>query len=163
MRKSGHITAPLIALAAALLLASASCQSDNAISLVNQEDAIEKYISSKYADYPVTRQEGANRVTVIEGDGTVVAAPGDSIYMNIEGYVFTNSPSTRFLSDELTVELGPRDLVEGLEKGLTGVAEGEECYIFFSAKYGYYDSSVGIVPPMSALMYRVNILEIKKQ
>ena len=160
MMKSGYMT---ILLTAAALLALASCESENAITVVNQEDAIEKYISSRYAEYPVTHSDGANRVTIIEGDSTVVAAPGDSIHMNIDGYIFTSSPSTQFLSNELTVELGPDDLIEGLEKGLRGVTEGEECYIFFSAKYGYYNSSVGIVPSMSALMYHVNVLEIKKK
>ena len=92
-----------------------------------------------------------------------ITTSGDSITMNIEGNIFTSSPSTRFLSGERTVELGSRDLMKGLEKGLEGVAEGEECYIFFSAKYGYYDESIGIVPSMSALMFHVNVLEIKKK
>ncbi|MBO4571002.1 MAG: FKBP-type peptidyl-prolyl cis-trans isomerase [Bacteroidales bacterium] len=141
----------------------ASCQSENALTLVNQEAAIDKYITSKYADYEVFRNGGANRVIVIAGDSTVLAAPGDSIRMMIEGNVFTSSPSTRFLTDEVTVELGPNDLVKGLEKGLEGVAKGEECYVFFSAKYGYYDSSLGVVPPMSALMFHIKTLDIKKK
>jgi FKBP-type peptidyl-prolyl cis-trans isomerase len=163
MRRVGTISSALAALFAAAALLLASCQSENALAVVNQEAAIDKYITSRYADYEVVRNGGTNRVIVIEGDASKVAAPGDSITMNIEGNIFTSSPSTRFLSGERTVELGPRDLMKGLEKGLEGVAEGEECYIFFSAKYGYYDESIGIVPSMSALMFHVNVLEIKKK
>ena len=163
MRRVGTISSALAALFAAAALLLASCQSENALAVVNQEAAIDKYITSKYADYEVVRNGGANRVIVIEGDASRVAAPGDSISMSIEGNIFTTSPSTRFLSGERTVELGPKDLLKGLEKGLEGVTEGEECYIFFSAKYGYYDESIGVVPPMSALMFHVNVLEIKKK
>ena len=163
MKQLRHTGYFFVALSAALFFLALSCQSENALAVVNQEETIDKYITSRYADYPVTRLGGANRVTVIEGDSTFVAAPGDSIRMNIDGFVFKSSPSTQFLSDEMTVELGPKDLIKGLEKGLEGVTPGEECYIFFSAKYGYYDSSVGVVPSMSALMFHVNVLEIKKK
>ncbi|MBR5056169.1 MAG: FKBP-type peptidyl-prolyl cis-trans isomerase [Bacteroidales bacterium] len=163
MKRVVNISSALAALFAAALVLLASCQSENALAVVNQEAAIDKYITSKYPDNEVVRNGGTNRVIVMEGDASCVAAPGDSIRMNIEGNIFTTSPSTRFVTGEYTVELGSKDLMKGLEKGLEGVAEGEECYIFFSAKYGYYDSPVGIVPSMSALMFHVNVLEIKKK
>lgn len=161
MRKIA-ITSAVLAAFSALLFLACSCQSENALALVNQEEAIDKYINSKYADYPVVRQGGSNRVIVSEGDASLVAAEGDSVRMNLSGFIFTSSPSTQFVSQETTVELSPKSIVKGLANGLEGAAQGEECYIFFSAKYGYYDASIGTVPPMSALMFHVNVLDIKK-
>lgn len=162
MRRTVVISLAIAALLAAAA-ASVSCQSDNALMLVSQEEAIDKYINSKYADYEVVRNEGANRVIVIEGDPSRTAAPGDSLTIYAEGHIFNGSPSVQFLAQEATVELGPADLVKGLERGLEGVKEGEECYIFFSARYGYYDSPMGLVPPMSALMFHVIVSKITKK
>lgn len=81
--------------------------------------------------------------------------------------------STKELADEgglwgdettftpVTVRLSDGNLLEGLRKGLLGVSEGEECYIIFSAKYGFGNMTVNAIPKMSSLIYHIWVLDIE--
>ena len=150
-----------------MVLAMASCESENALSVINQEASIESFIESRCADYEVVRNAGSNRVVLVPGNPDYTVEAGDSVSVMIEGFVFNNGPSTQFVSDSTCIKVGGRDVVEGLGNGLgnglIGAGLGEESYIIFSAKYGYYKSSVGVVPPMSALMFHTLVTEIKKK
>lgn len=146
---------------AALALALASCESEKALELVNQEAAIDKYISARYADNTIVRNEGANRVVLTAGTGAELAA-GDTVDMQLDGYVFSNGPGTQFLSENVRCAVGKGKLLKGLDSGLIGVQAGEQSLILFSAKYGYYDESVGVVPAMSPLIFTVVVNEIVK-
>lgn len=146
---------------AALALILASCESENALELVNQEAAIDGYITSHYADNTIVRNEGSNRVILTAGSGSQIAA-GDTVDMQLDGYVFSNGPGTQFLSENVRSVVGKGKLLTGLDSGLIGVQSGEQCVILFSAKYGYYDESVGVVPAMSPLIFTVVVNEIVK-
>lgn len=142
-------------------LALVSCESEKALELVNQEAAIDKYITAKYADNTIVRNDGANRVVVTAGTGAELAA-GDTVRMQLDGYVFSNGPGTQFLSENIRTVVGKGKLLKGLDLGLIGVQAGESSVILFSAKYGYYDESVGVVPSMSPLLFTVVVNEIVK-
>ena len=58
--------------------------------------------------------------------------------------------------------MGKGKLLKGLDSGLIGVQAGETCVILFSAKYGYYDETVGVVPAMSPLLFTVTVNDIVK-
>ena len=146
---------------AALALILASCESEKALELVNQEAAIDRYISSHYADNTIVRNEGSNRVVLTAGTGAELAA-GDTVDMQLDGYVFSNGPGTQFLSENIRSVVGKGKLLTGLDSGLVGVQTGEQSVILFSAKYGYYDESVGVVPAMSPLIFTVVVNEIVK-
>lgn len=145
----------------ALLLFALSCESEKALEVVNQEAAIDKYITTSFADNAVVRNDGANRVILTEGTG-VQAAAGDTVEMQLTGYVFNSAPGDQFLSERVRTVVGKGKLLPGLDRGLIGVTQGEGCLVLFSAKYGYYDESVGVVPPMSALCFDVLVLDIVK-
>lgn len=149
-------------LCAALTLPVAlSCESEKALELVNQEAAIDKYITGTYPDNTVARNDGANRVILTEGSG-VEAAAGDTVEVQLTGYVFTSAPATQYLSEQVRTVVGKGKLLPGLDRGLTGVRKGESALIIFSAKYGYYDEAVGVVPAMSALCFDALVLDIVK-
>lgn len=158
MRRFHGIIITVIALAALT-----ACEGESALAVLNQEDAIEKFITNKYADYEVVRNGGSNRVVLTPGIAVDSAAVGDSVTVLVDGYVFNNGPSLQFLSDSTTLMIGGHDVLEGLSNGLKGVLPGEESYIIFSAKYGYYNAAVGIVPPMSPLMFHTLVTDIKKK
>lgn len=153
-------------LIAALVLSFvlASCESDKALSIVNQEQAIDAYISGNYPDNEVVRNNGSNRIIISRDSSRTMpaVAKGDSVYIYYRGYVFTNSPGTLFAEDSAFVEVGNGSLIPGLDNGLIDAELGEEALILFTAKYGYYDESVGLVPSMSALMFDVFVSMIKK-
>ena len=46
-------------------------------------------------------------------------------------------------------------LLDGLQRGLEGVRNQDECYILFSGKYGYGSRVQGTIPARSALVYHV--------
>lgn len=151
-----------VTICVSMVFAMASCESENAMSVINQEAEIETFIQNKCADYEVFHNGGASRVVLVPGSPSVTVASGDSVTVMLEGFVFKNGPSTQFLSDSTSIRVGGRDVVEGLGNGLIGAGLGEESYIIFSAKYGYYKSSVGVVPPMSALIFHTLVTAIKK-
>ncbi len=147
---------------AAALFSGISCESENALAVIAQEDEISKYIENNYPDAEICRNGGSNRIVLVPGSATDTVAPGDSVSLLVEGYIFKNAPSTQFLSDSTVLHIGGNDIVDGLGNGLVGAGLGEESYIIFSAKYGYYKASVGLVPPMSSLMFHTLVTDIKK-
>ena len=154
-------TLRILLLSALALCFALSCESEKALELVNQEAAIDKYITAKYADNEIVRNDGANRVVLTAGTGALLAA-GDTIDMQLAGYVFSNGPGTQFLSENIRSVVGKGKLLKGLDNGLIGVQAGETCVILFSAKYGYYDETVGVVPSMSPLLFTVTVNDIVK-
>ena len=164
-------------LAASILNMAAGCtKQDRENTIISQEERIDDYISS-LADVEVVHNNGSNRVVVSPGSSTV-AETGDSIYMRFAAYIFSNGPGTLFASNDTSIvdnndfseteslygeiRLGTTDLVPGLEYGLEGVAEGEHCYIIFSAKYGFNNTVVGIVPKLSPLFFDIYVDRIVK-
>ncbi|MFA6894695.1 MAG: FKBP-type peptidyl-prolyl cis-trans isomerase [Bacteroidales bacterium] len=140
-----------------------SClESDRALTVTTQEEAIDKYITNKLGDYEVVRNGGSNRVILSPGEGLTISGAGDSISFYYEGYVFNSGKGIQFSSGNDFVLIGKTDMISGLENGLTGMKNGEESYIIFSAKYGFYKEQVGMVPPMSPLIYYVKIDNIKE-
>ena len=53
-----------------------------------------------------------------------------------------------------TITLDDR-LLDGLQRGLEGVRNQNECYILFSGKYAYGSHAQGTIPARSALVYHV--------
>ena len=51
-------------------------------------------------------------------------------------------------------------LLDGLQRGLEGVRNHDECYILFSGKYGYGSRKQGTIPARSALVYHVWVSSI---
>lgn len=164
-------------LAASILNMAAGCtKQDRENTIISQEERIDDYISS-LADVEVVHNNGSNRVVVSPGSSTV-AETGDSIYMRFAVYIFSNGPGTLFATNDTSIvdnndfseteslygeiRLGTTDLVPGLEYGLEGVAEGEHCYIIFSAKYGFNNTVVGIVPKLSPLFFDIYVDRIVK-
>lgn len=145
------------------IFAAVSCESEKELALVSQESQIDSYIQQTFAEYPLVRSNGTNRVVLQEGTTSVKAAKGDSLELIFEGYIFTlKGPSLKFVSDTAMVALDNSSLIKGLEYGLEGASHGEESVIIFSAKYGYQDKAVGLVPSMSPLLFNTFITKIKK-
>ncbi|MDD5962852.1 MAG: FKBP-type peptidyl-prolyl cis-trans isomerase [bacterium] len=161
-------------------LAASCAKEDKDIEIANQETKIDNYINNLGDAYEVVRKDGSNRVIVTAGTGSQTLEEGDSLYYYYSGYIFSgNGKGAIFVTnrkedaEQFNIEplqgLGPakikygsEPMVRGLQSGLYGVKEGENCYIIFSAKYGYYDSVVGVVPSLSPLFYDIIIDKIIK-
>ena len=62
------------------------------------------------------------------------------------------SDTTAFKIQTLTLD---NKLLEGLQRGLEGVRNQDECYILFSGKYAFGSRKQGTIPARSALVYHI--------
>ena len=178
----------LILLLALSILASSCIKTQLETTYNKQEDQIDQYITRNMVvqndtggtdTLRVVRNAGANRLVIKEGTGEALTGSGTvSIYY--AGYTFTGniSPSNMFVTNMLPIaeEAGWRtedvddelyevnmkdaEFIEGLRKGLEGVRAGEECEILFSAKYGFGNKTLGIIPAKTALLYRIWVMDV---
>lgn len=165
-----------------IILCAACTKDDKALTIANQEAAIDSYISNTFKDYPLVRNGGSNRVIVEEAGNPAAKALeyGDSLYFYYAGYIFTSSPSSLFATNleevakqsgfEITdpdfsvmkIAFGKGSMIQGLEKGLEGTKEGEHCVVIFSAQYGFQSDAVYNIPRLSALAFEVWIDKVIK-
>lgn len=169
---------PALCLTGLLLFSCSANEKQNTI--IQQEESIDKYLSSTYPDSVVIRRNGSNKVITKHSHSGNVLEYGDTLYMYYAGFVFQNRPTMLFVTnwesvaqeygfgltdmntDILKVPYSDHSFIPGLNDGLYGMREGEAATIVFSAKYGFGDRSVYAVPSLSALLYHVLILKIDK-
>ncbi len=138
------------------------CEDPLANNAVSQEDKIDSFISSKYADAARVFSNGVNRVVLEAGDSTAFAASGDIVDFSYIGYPFTSSPGVPFTQGRHTARLGKGEIIKGLEYGIEGMCPGERSYIIFSCKYGYQRTVAGIGKEQ-ALVFEVLLNEINPE
>ncbi len=164
-------------------LACSSCIKEKLEETYNkQEDQIDKYITSslnRNETYTVTYNEGSSRLTTLAGEGPELSPKG-SVSFYYAGYTFSGSinasglfgtnhqataeSSNWNLTDPdyslMEINMGESDLLEGVRNGLIGVRAGEECEILFSGKYGFGNSTFGIIPAKSALAFKIWVVGV---
>lgn len=161
---------------AIMFLALSCTKEDRNNTIVNQEESIDRYISS-LDGVRVVRNGGSNRIVYTEGTGADSLAVGDSVKFYYAGYVFSNGKGSLFATNNpqiaqekdfpLSGDLEERILnggnfISGLENGLAGVKAGEKCDIVFSAKYGFGNTVVYNVPKLTPLIFEVWVEGIVK-
>ena len=166
-----------------------SCVKEQLETVYNkQEEQIDKYIdkamltidaSGKPDTLRVVRNEGSNRLVRVEGVGEELAKDG-YVSFYYAGYTFNGSVSSSNMFStnrlESAIEVGWKaeeseytlyeislkdaDLIPGLKNGLEGVRAGEECEIVFSAKYGFGNKPLGMIPAKTALLYKIWVVGV---
>lgn len=148
-----------------------------------QEESIDKYISNNLKDgMTVTYNNGSSRLTKVQGEGEELEADG-SVSFYYAGYTFNNSISSSGLFvtnhestaksaswnltdpdyDILEINLKDDRLLEGVRNGLKGVKAGEECEILFCGKYGFGNTTFGIIPANSALAFKIWVVSVSNE
>lgn len=173
-----------ILVTALLAIACCSCIKEKLEMTYNkQEESIDKYISSNLKeDRTVTYNNGSARLTLVPGEGEELEADG-TISFYYAGYIFkgnlnsanmfaTNHQETATAakwtltdSDYAPLELNLTDgkLLEGVRNGLAGVKAGEECEILFCGKYGFGNSTFGMIPANSALAFKIWVVSVSNE
>lgn len=125
----------------------------------------------------VVTRKGCHRVIINDGHGDGLSPNGKAV-IYYAGYIFTTGPSTLFATNHketalaakwsedmdfgaLKVSPSDKNLVTGLRNALPGAKAGEECWIFFSGKYGMGKKATGIIPANSALCYHIWVESIE--
>ena len=153
-----------------------------------QEDQIDSYITKNMVvsdgqggsdTLRVVRNGGANRLVKVEGTGEELAKDG-YVSFYYAAYTFSGSvnASNMFATNRLEtasesgwdteaseyeiyeISLQDADLIPGLKYGLEGAKAGEECEILFSAKYGFGNKTLGIIPAKTALLYKIWVVGV---
>lgn len=150
-----------------MITALCSCEKqDRENTYLSQEKNIDSYITAMGNTYRVVRNNGSNRVVIKEGGALDSLERGDSLYFYYSGYVFAGGKGERFatnLEDEpKKIKYGADGLISGLHNGLAGVREGENCYIIFSAKYGFGNKIVFNLPKLTPLFYEITVEKLVK-
>ena len=147
-----------------------SCvKDDDRVTFSTQEASIDKYIQSlvESQNFRYEVYDGVWRVVMEEGEGNIVVAQGSQIKIDYaifkfesgQGEQYTNIESLGDGDDWLIV--GNGNILKGLDIGLVGAKLNERCYIIFSARHGFGNTQVGIIPKMTPLLVEVWIKEIK--
>ncbi len=159
-----------------LLLPLWACESEAERQAASeQEQAIDRYIVNQMAaDTTIVLVAAQNTYRLIMQKGEAPAvARGDSVSFLYTGYIFSNGKGAAFDSNKDTLGFssavnngkgiaGVGHYIRGLDNGLVGMEAGEKAQIIFAASQGFENNSVGIVPPLSPLLYEVEIVEVKK-
>ena len=132
------------------------CEANTA---VQQNEKIESFITSKYAESPRIINEGVNRVVLEPGDSTAFAQKGDLVDFEYIGYPFTSSIGSPFTQGSFKGILDDDNMIRGLAYGMVGMCPGEKAYIIFSCKYAY-DKTVAGQGRDQALAFEVIMNEI---
>ena len=172
----------------AILCVVISCtKEDVKTQYTRQEENIESFVNSTLSSIDtayVVRNGGTSRVVTVYGEGDSLKI-GGTVSFYYAGYVLSSSSLT---TDNLfatnsedvatvsgwsvsgeepfavkTLNIGDKDIVDGLRYGLVGVKAGQECYIFFSGKYGFGKRPLGTIPANAALAYHVWVESISNE
>jgi len=144
-----------------------SCvKDDDKVNFSTQEATIDRYVQSLSNRIELC-DDGVWRVVIEEGDENALVTKGSKIKIDYsifkfetgKGQQYTNMESSGDGDDWLTV--GSGSILKGLDIGLVGARLDEICHIVFSARYGFGNSQVGIIPKMTPLLVEVRIKEIK--
>ena len=154
------------------------CQSEmEKDAAATQEENIKNYITwqlSSDTTITLVTNNHSYRLIKEKGQGNEIAF-GDSISFAYIGYIFSsNGNHTRFDTNIDTLGFMPTinngkgifysgRYISGLENGLLGMKEGEKSQIIFSSSQGYGNNAVGLVPPLSALVFDIKMITVKKQ
>lgn len=182
----------LILAAVLACMATASCVKEQLeVTYNRQEDQIDSYITKsmvvKNAEggsdtLRVVRNGGSNRLVKVEGTGEELQADGH-VGFYYAGYTFNGSisASNMFVTNHqataeqagwdltdpdynlMEINITEAELVDGVRKGLMGVRAGEECEIIFSGKYGFGNSTFGMIPAKSALLYKIWVVSVTNE
>ena len=172
-----------------ICILATSCIKEQLETVYNkQEEQIDKYITSNMVvkdedgisdTLNVVRNAGSNRLVLKEGTGEELTKEG-YVSFYYAGYTFNGSVSSSnlFTTNRLenAIEVGwnaeeseytlyeinlkDADLIPGLKYGLEGVKAGEECEILFSAKYGYGNKPLGMIPAKTALLFKIWVVGV---
>ena len=184
MKKSTRILIPALLLALAAGLFPACNKEAVQLAYDKQETNIANFVTAQLRSdetAKVTYKDGVVRVVLHdtltrEGLMADTLQTGGTVSFYYAGYLLTGanvsggnlfatnhkktadaagwriSDTTAFNIQTLT--LG-EPLLEGLQRGLEGVRNQDECYILFSGKYAYGSRVQGTIPARSALVYHI--------
>ena len=98
-----------------------------------------------------------------EGEGKTVQE-GDTAYVYYKGTFLNGSVfDSNIGGNPFSFTLGEGRVIEGWEKGVEGMKEGEKRRLVIAPHLAYGERGMGIIPPDSTLVFEIELLEIEKR
>ncbi|MDE5830092.1 MAG: FKBP-type peptidyl-prolyl cis-trans isomerase [Duncaniella sp.] len=121
-------------------------------------EAGEKYITTAKAEDPaiVTTPSGLNYKVVKEGEGAQVGAKGRAV-VNYKGKLVDG---TEFDAGE-GARFSTANVIPGFAEGLAMMQKGGVYTLIIPADLGYGSKSMGTIPPMSTLIFEVEVVDVE--
>ncbi len=118
----------------------------------------EKYVAAAKADDPaiVTTPTGLNYKVVKEGEGPQVGANGRAV-VNYKGKLVDG---TEFDAGE-GARFSTSNVIPGFGEGLAMMQKGGVYTLIIPAELGYGSKSMGKIPPMSTLVFEVEVVDVE--
>ena len=180
----------ILTLAIGLIVSAlVGCEASNEF-VPKQRTQIERFLASKNAEFELVGDSVFVYVAgnKLADAGTLPAEPqtiavGDSLVFNFEAYTFTSTPATKpyytnkkWLMDKFypdfdssywdfsprRIKVGGGEILTSLEEALVGRMEGDSVAVFLTSDNGYGSSAMGTVEENTALMWVLNVEQIKK-
>ncbi|MDR3297058.1 MAG: FKBP-type peptidyl-prolyl cis-trans isomerase [Prevotellaceae bacterium] len=164
-----------------LVCAALSCKKDETED--KQRENIERYITSSLSSLNSPRAEVDERDGVyyvpLQIDSAlsererIQVAAGDMVWFEYEarvmgGAIFATSDDAIAAANKIpsynmgAITVGSGQVIAGLDRGLRRLSLHDEALLLFPYTLGYGEQQVGLVPPLSPLMFRVLITDIQK-
>jgi FKBP-type peptidyl-prolyl cis-trans isomerase len=161
------------------LLCAWSCDKENPVE--KQEEKIETYIRTKMSKNPALQLSQNDNVYYLytPGDTAVKVSTSDSVYFYYAGTLVNDTlkyfdTNDRALANALKIDMAPEkfeplkvvagnnNLLPGLNIGLNMTHLNDNGEIIFNSDMGFGEKGIGVVPPFSPLIFRIFILQVKK-
>ena len=96
----------------------------------------------------------------VEGNGRWVHR-GDEVTVRFMGSLADGKPFTAPNESPVAFKLGARTVIEGWERGITGMRVGGRRQLIVAPDLGYRDKQQGPIPPYSVLVFEIELLSVK--
>ncbi|MDD3686044.1 MAG: FKBP-type peptidyl-prolyl cis-trans isomerase [Bacteroidales bacterium] len=129
---------------------------------INQENSlIERYLLDY--EYPVVKRESGLRIMTIKKGTGKKPSKGNAVTIHytagfIDGGVFD---STIERNQPFRFVMGNKEVIEGLEEGVSQMNIGDHCMLIMPFRLAYGDEKTGVIPPYSTLVFEVELIDAK--
>lgn len=132
-----------------------------------EKTLLKQFIEEEKIDVPATKT-GMYFITMVKGDQSKKVELGDTITVHYEGKFLNGKffDSTIKRKEPFSFVYGHQwQVIKGLEEAIGEMHEGEKSIVILPSElaFGKSGSSTGIIPPMTSVIFEVELIEVKKK
>lgn len=126
-----------------------------------ESSLLQKYLKDNKITVKPTA-DGLYYVEKIKGTGPK-AEPGKKVKVHYVGTLLNGKKfdSSRDRGQPLEFTIGKREMIQGMDEGISMMNQGGKALLIVPSSIGYADRNMGDIPPYSTLVFDVELLEVK--
>ena len=131
------------------------------ISMMTKQKS-EKFLEANAKKEGVVTTESGLQYRIIEPGNDVKPGPQDTVWVRYTGSLIDGTVFDQVREDADPIRLTLNHVVAGWTEGLQLIGEGGKIDLFLPASLGYGEEGSKNIPPHSALIFKVKLIEIIK-